>query len=561
MSGGYRHDAAACLVEDGVILAYVEEERLSRQRHAVGSGPRRCIDWVLEESGVELGDVDAVGLAWNPHFDGDVDEISADSPEYAELSASAFAGRDLPKTFYVDHHLAHAASAYRTSPYRSSLVLTIDGYGDARSMVVYRADGDRLVELASAGLQHSWGWLYQMVTEHTGLGSWQHAGKTMALAALGTPRYAGVFDEFRTFGQGFPSPEEVGMADVVRDNRRLGGAYYDEAESWLGSRLQQYGFEASRPRSPRYDRVTGARLHPPVADAAADLASSLQKTFEEYLEDIASTYLRREGLEHLCVAGGVGLNCKAMGSLLTRLPNLRGIYVPPVAADMGGALGAAVEVLNALGDHRRPDITDARLGPSYSDGDIAGILGSYGISHKRSNDIAADTADLVADGRVVGWFQGRAEVGPRALGARSIVARPDRDDLAWRANTQIKNREPWRPFSPSVLPGEYMNTRWKHADQASPHMALALDAVDVDGLAAVVHDDGTSRVQRVAYGEDDPYTALLREMEKRTGAPAVLNTSLNGREEPIVTRPPEALKLLFTSQMDALAMGSFLITK
>ncbi len=304
LSGGYKHDAAACLIEDGTVVAYVEEERLSRQRHGIGSGPRRCTEWVLHQAGVDIEDVDAVALSWNSHFTRDVEELSAGSAEYDELFAGSFTRRSLPPVYYVDHHLSHAVSAYRTSTSDLCIILTLDGYGDGRSTAVYRGRGDEITELATAGLQHSWGWLYQMVTEYVGLGSWQHAGKTMALAALGRPKFTSVFENFRTFGSGFPSPEKVGMAESVYDNKRLGGRYYSEAEAWLRSR-----FEASniKPASsfPSYDRLTGNRVYADVTTTAADVASSLQETFEEYLFDLTRRYLTAEETGDLCVAGGV----------------------------------------------------------------------------------------------------------------------------------------------------------------------------------------------------------------------------------------------------------------
>jgi carbamoyltransferase len=560
LSGGYKHDAAACLVEDGTVVAYVEEERLTRQRHGVGSGPRRCIEWVLDKAVLDIEDVDAIALSWNSRFTEDVEELPADTDEYKELFADSFAGRSLPPVYYVDHHLSHAASAYRTSTSNSCIVLTLDGYGDGRSAVVYRGNGDELTELANAGLQHSWGWLYQMITEYVGLGSWQHAGKTMALAALGKPRFASVFVEFLTFGGGFPTPEKVGLAEFVHDNKRLGRLYYEEAEAWLRSRLEAVNVTPTRV-SHRYDRLTGNRVHADVTPTAADVASSLQETFEEYLFQLTRRHLEAESMNALCIAGGVALNCKAVGEMLRRIPQIEQLYVPPVAADMGGALGAALEVLHRLGDSRRPDITDIRLGPGYSEADINQVLDSIGISFKRCSDIARDAAELICRGKIVAWFQGRSEVGPRALGARSIIALPDSRQRAKHINFHIKNRETWRPFSPSVLPGSFMTSRWDRAELASPHMAVALHTHERDGLDGVVHEDTTSRVQKVMYPPEDPYHRLLREVEDRTGVPAVLNTSLNGRNEPIVMRPPEALRLLYTTPLDALAIGPFLVTK
>jgi carbamoyltransferase len=426
---------------------------------------------------------------------------------------------------FVRHHLAHAASAFHLSPFEEANVISLDGSGGQDAGLYGVGRGVDLEIFDYVDRETSWGVFYEAFTG--GLGFRQHAdeGKVMGLAAYGD-------HEDRVFP----------FIDL------------DGAHGW-----------------PEYDRVAMyediARITPrtrevyPINGYHEHIAARLQYSLEVVMARVTEVLHARTGLTDFCLAGGTALNCSSNGKLLS-LPHVDRLFVQPAASDAGTALGAAVYAyVQRTG--RRPSTTfdHAYWGPEYDNDEIRATLDQAKISYRQVDDIAAETARLVADDRIVGWFQGRGEIGPRALGARSIVANPMNASMKDAVNKNVKFREPWRPFAPSLL-AEHMD-EYFGTHHPSPFMILAFQARDeiASKVAATLHVDGSGRPQTVDRTTNPRYWHLIDEFRKLTGVPVVLNTSFNVDSEPIVCTPKNALATLYMSGMDALAIGDFIVEK
>ncbi|MBF6599558.1 MAG: carbamoyltransferase [Dehalococcoidia bacterium] len=557
------HDSAACLVDDGRIVAAVEEERLTGIKHAKRPTPFsayelpfQAIDACLAEAGAVLGDVDHVGYSFDPHLllgcHAGVDTITlplepsaqpvADEWEAAWdplfLSSivnaprhlaggvphhlrARFAGHDDSyRWHFVEHHTAHAASAFLASPFERAVVLTLDGRGERATTyaIGHGADIDRIGQVT---MPHSLGLLYERVTEYLGFLHSSDEYKVMALASFGEPTY---LDEFRS------------LVRVGCDGQ------YAIAPLCLERRF-----------GPR--RARGG----PIEQRHYDVARSLQARLEETVIEIVHWLHEASGERHLCIAGGVALNCVLNARIRDDGP-FDEIWVQPAAGDAGTALGAALSLDARLRGTRPAPMTHAFLGPSYADAEIETLLRSSKLSYRRPADIACETARLLDEGKIVGWFQGRMEFGPRALGGRSILASPRDAAMQERLNA-IKDREDFRPVAPVVL--EDRAADWFTPAHASPFMLFThrVRAERAAQIPAVRHVDGTARVQTVRAAEQALFGRLLRAFERRTGVPVLINTSFNTRGEPIVCTPRQALTCYCASPLDALAIGPFLLEK
>jgi len=562
IGGGYFHDASACLFKDGELIVYIEEERLTRVRHALGMRPNLCIQACLEAVGITLQEIDVVAIAWNPYFPQHVKELDKDDDEIKKLFPPSIFGNINAQIIVVDHQLAHASSAYRTSGEDCTLVLSVDGFGDGKSLGVYRGEMGQLQELECRDITQSLGWFYEIVTMYIGVGKWQHAGKTMALSTYGIPCFEFDFIEvdgdFRFSHPHTLKPNEVKEVPTLSKTHY---AYYLAYKEFLFEYFSSLGVPQGTP-SVFFDRISGDRIHKEPTKQAINLAASAQKVLEDAMVSLVSTHLHHQQLESLCIAGGVAMNCIAMGKLLDQIPSLKRIYIPPVAGDMGGAVGAALEALSTLKVCSGFKFNHAYWGYDYSDEEIENLLSNLGLNFIKVPSSSEYAAELISKGFVVGWFQGRMEVGARALGNRSILALPSGQKIKDRINSDIKNRELWRPFSPSILPGDFLQKGWLHSEQASPFMTIALQGTDASShLDAIQHIDGTSRMQMVISNGNNRFSRLVDTVEKITGTPVVLNTSLNGRDEPIACRPVDALRLFATTSIDALFLGSSLLLK
>jgi carbamoyltransferase len=530
------HDPAAALVVDGTIVAAAEEERFTRRKHgkppvafSTWELPEQSMRWCLDAAGLAPSDLDAIAYSYDPSlappFDGDVvrDNWEGLRTLYAQRAPlflrTALPGVDLAKVTFVPHHVAHAASAYLAAPYPDSAVLVLDGRGEAASHLAGSARDRHLDVLAAQRLPHSLGLLYEEATAHLGFRRSSDEYKVMAMASYGTPRWLPRFRElvYATGDGGFRT-EAIDWAEFAPARRRN--------EDWT--------------------------------PAHADLAASVQIRLEEVLLDLAAWLHDQTGERTLTMAGGVALNCVANARLAAESPFER-IWAQPAAGDAGTALGGALHVAAAHGDHIER-MSTAALGRSWSEGELAAWLATADIAYERPDDIAAAVAEVIADNGVVAWFQGRSEYGPRALGHRSLLANATRADNLKRLN-DVKGREQFRPVAPMVLAERAAEIF--QGQLPSPYMLFThrVHRAWIDRIPAVVHVDGTARIQTVDAAEEPLVARMLHHLERRTGVPVVVNTSLNTAGRPMVDDPRDALECFGSAPIDALAIGPFLVRR
>ncbi|TCJ16834.1 carbamoyltransferase [Rubrobacter taiwanensis] len=530
------HDPAAALVMDGEIVAAAEEERFSRRKHgkppvpfAAWELPERAAAWCLERAGLSPAELDAVAYSYDPKLAPPVaGDITADNWEplrtlYARRAPlflrAALPGLDPGRVRFVPHHVAHAASAYLSAPTPSSSVLVIDGRGERATHLAGRVVEGNLEVLASQRLPHSLGLMYEELTAHLGFRRSSDEYKVMAMASYGEPRHLPALRNLvRTTGDG-------------------------------GFRMGEIRWEEFAPRRTADEEWT--REH-------ADLAASVQRRLEEVLLDLIRWLHEQTGDRDLTMAGGVALNCVANSRLAEEGPFER-IWVQPAAGDAGTALGAALYLARELGDRIRP-MRSAALGREWSDAELEGWLRRAKLNYERPADIAEAVAGILASDGVVAWFQGRSEWGPRALGHRSLLANPARPENLERMN-DIKGREQFRPVAPMVLAERAAGIF--AGPLPSPYM-LFTHRVRKDWrerILAVVHVDGTARIQTVDRRDEPLVARMLEAFERRTGLPVVINTSLNTAGRPMVDDPRDALECFGSAPVDALALGPFLVRR
>jgi len=539
------HDPAASLVLDGRIVAAAEEERFSRRKHgkrpvpfATWELPERAAAWCLAEAGLEPPELDAVAYSYDPALaqqpNGD---ITADAWEglrtlYAQRAprflATALPGLDPARVRFVPHHVAHAASAYLAAPYQRSAVLVLDGRGEQASYLAGHAVDGRLRVLAVQELPHSLGLLYEEATEHLGFLRSSDEYKVMALAAYGEPVHLPL------------------MREKVRT--LPGGRFQVDSFDW----------EALAPAPNGHNGGNGGQETEHWGPAQANLAASVQARLEEVLLELARWLHGETGEAALTMAGGVALNCVANARIASQGP-FREVWVQPASGDSGTALGAALYVARESGDRIQP-MTTAALGRGFEAGELEHSLKVARVSYERPDDLPAAVAAILASDGVVAWFQGRSEFGPRALGHRSLLANPARADNLSRLN-DIKGREQFRPIAPMVL--EERAPEIFSGRLPSPYMLFThrVNAEWRERIPAVVHVDGSARIQTVSRDEEPLVARMLDAFEARTGLPVVVNTSLNTAGRPMVDDPRDALECFGSAPVDALALGPFLIKR
>ena len=529
------HDPAAALVVDGRVVAAAEEERFSRRKHgkapvpfSTWELPEQSARWCLASAGLGAADLDAVAYSYAPELapPGD-DDLTADGWEalrtlYARRAPlflrAALPGLEPARVRHVPHHVAHAASAYLAAPFERAAVLVLDGRGERASHLAGHAVGGALKILAVQPLPHSLGLLYEEATEHLGFRRSSDEYKVMALASYGRPRFLPALREaVRPTGAG-------GFTVAPLDWASLTPAAHDGA--W--------------------------------DERHADLAASVQARLQEMLLDLARWLHARTGESALVMAGGVALNCVANAVLAEHGPFER-IWVQPAAGDAGTALGAALHAARRLGDPISP-MTTAALGRGWADGELEAWLTGAAVPYERPDDIAEAVAEIVAADGVVGWFQGRSEFGPRALGHRSLLANAGDPTNLQRMNA-IKGRESFRPVAPMVLLDRAPEIF--EGPLPSPYMLFTHRVRPAwrARIPAVVHVDGTARVQTVDPREEPLVARLLAAVERRTGLPVVVNTSFNTAGRPMVDDPRDALECFGASPISALALGPFLVRR
>ncbi|GAB7522539.1 carbamoyltransferase family protein [Paraburkholderia sp. 2C] len=562
------HDSAAALLQDGVVLAAAEDERFTHVKHAkrpvpfsTWQLPFDAIDYCLTAAGITLKDIDHVAYSYDPAlFSGmpktpgatialpfDPAQQPATNPAESPWDplflsyianakaqlldgaphhlAKRFRGVDRTsfKWHFVDHHLSHEASAFLASPFDDCAVLTMDGRGEGVTTSMGRFVDGHYERLRQVELPHSLGLLYEAVTGWLGFLHSSDEYKVMALASFGKPLYAAQFREIVKVNQ-----DGSYTVDAPRLAERFGPA-----------------------------RERGG----PLEQRHYDIASSLQCVLEETVLQLAHWLHRQTGLTRLCMAGGVALNC-VMNSKVRDAGPFEDIWVQPAAGDAGTALGAALWTdYRQRGDRVRHWTMDhAYLGPEYLDDEVEQFLKWSKIPYRRAADIAGEAADMLAAGKVLGWYQGRTEFGPRALGARSILASPIDPGMQARLN-EIKDREDFRPVAPVVM--EEHAADWFVGGQRAPFMLFIFDVREekADRIPAVRHVDGTARVQTINREQHALYYGLLDAFYQRTGVPVLVNTSFNTRGEPMVNSPRDAVESFWTSPLDALVIGPFIVEK
>jgi carbamoyltransferase len=530
------HDPAAALVVDGQIVAAAEEERFTRRKHgkppvpfATWELPERSAAWCLAEAGLAAEDLDAVAYSYDPALaPAPGPDLTADGWEGLRtlfalrapvFLRSALPGLDPACVRYVPHHVAHAASAHLAAPYRSSSVLVLDGRGERASHLAGRAVDGELEVLAAQGLPHSLGLLYEEVTAHLGFRRSSDEYKVMALAAYGRPACLPELREaVRTIGDGGFTVDPIELGSLAKPRR--------PGEQWTSEQ--------------------------------ADLACSLQLRLQEVLLELAGWLHAQTGDRDLTMAGGVALNCVANSYLAEHGPFER-VWVQPAAGDAGTALGAALHVAHALGDRVAP-MRSAALGRGWTDQELEASLATARVAFERPVDLAGAVAEVLAADGVVAWFQGRSEYGPRALGHRSLLANATRAENLARLN-DVKGREQFRPVAPMVLADRAAEVF--EGPLPSPYMLFTHRVRPGwrERIPAVVHVDGSARIQTVDRRDEPLVAGLLEAVERRTGVPVVVNTSLNTAGRPMVDDPRDALECFGSTPVDLLAIGPFLVRR
>jgi carbamoyltransferase len=553
------HDPSAVLFEDGSLIYGIEEERLVRQKHATGVFPVRAIQAALDYADIELGDVDTAAVPWSPSLFGrslpnnlrEVTRIPATVTRRLRLLGWSLdhslgtwlrsstsvedrlqeVGTPVPPVEMVGHHKCHAASAFCPSEFDRALVLSIDGRGEQDATTVWYGDEDGLEPVRAYEYPNSWGFLYGAVTEFLGFRAWNGEGKVMGLAPYGEPNA----DIESTLRDAIDTSVDYDVTDIVRGN-----------VGFTTQRLEELFGRTRRTEKGEFTQWE------------ADLAYTVQSLLEETMTNVIEYYCRSLDVDHVALAGGVALNCK-MNRQVMRLNSIERIFVQPVANDAGGAIGAG---LLQYDPSQASPMTDVYWGPSYDTEQIVSELQMNKIGYREVDDIARFVAERLADSELVGWFQGRLEMGPRALGNRSILADPRTEASLDRVNKFVKHREGWRPFAPSML--ERAAEDYLVEPEPAPYMIKTFDVVPerAEDIPAVLHPaDGTTRPQTVRRDQNPRYYRLIEAFEELTGVPVLLNTSFNDNGEPIVTRPAEAIKDFFGMGLDLLVLENIVVEK
>jgi carbamoyltransferase len=565
------HDPAACLVKDGQVVAAAEDERFTHIKHgkrpipfSTYELPYHAIDYCLREADINLVDVNHVAYsydpflllgshrnkakltlplepsahptpaewesAWDPLFLSSIvnapRHLAGGVPHHLQARWQG-ARADGPYSWhFVEHHIAHAASAFHASPFSQAAVLTLDGRGEKATTSYSLGEGNNLRWLGQVNFPHSLGLLYEKVTGYLGFLPSSDEYKVMALASFGKPRYLSLFREVVQVGaNGQYTARPLNLEKEFGPARFKGG---------------------------------------PLEQCHYDIAHSLQLVLEETVLQLVQWLYEKTHAENLCMAGGVALNCVMNAQVRDRGP-FKQIWVQPAAGDAGTAMGAALWI-DALerreqGDNeRRYCMEHAFLGPAYSDSEIEQFLRWSKLPYRRLANVATEVAEILVQDKIIGWFQHRLEYGPRALGARSILASPLSPSMQARLN-EIKDREDFRPVAPVVLEEEAAN--WFANAGASPFMLFVYDVLPekAEIIPAVRHVDGTARIQTINRQQHPLYYDLIKAFQARTGVPVLVNTSFNTRGEPIVCTPRDAVECFWTSPLDALVIGSFLLEK
>ena len=585
----FYHDSAAAIIKNGKIIAAAQEERFSRKKHD-SDYPFHSIEYVLKESELKLSEVDYIAFYEKPFlkFERLLETYVAFAPKgfksfsmsmplwlkeklfqkkmlFNELKSHDENFHDINKIYFSEHHLSHAASAFYPSPFKDAAILTLDGVGEWATTTVAKGEGNDLQMLKEIHFPHSIGLLYSAFTYYTGFKVNSGEYKVMGLAPYGEPKYKKIiFDK---------------LIDLKADGTfRLNMDYFDYATGLKMTNNKFTDLFGQPVRNPENDLLTQFHM---------DMASSIQFVTEEIVLRLAKSISKDHGNKNLCMAGGVALNCVAKGKILKE-KIFENIWVQPAASDAGGALGAALALWHKeLKNERLFPIKDemrgSYLGPSFGDDEIETTLKSLGATYEKFSEenLLKITAQELSQEKTIGWFQGRMEFGPRALGARSIIADPRSHKMQKTLNLKVKFRESFRPFAPSIIREDLSD--WFELNSDSPYMLLVADInqsirrqmtreekqlfgieklnVKRSSIPAVTHVDYSARIQTVHSNTNPKYYKLLQNFKKITNCPIIVNTSFNVRGEPIVCTIKDAYRCFMGTDLDMLVCGSFILYK
>ena len=584
----FYHDSAACILKNGEIIAAAQEERFTRVKHDQ-SYPYNAIEFVLKYSKLKIFDIDQIVFFEKPFlkFERLLETYVAFAPKgfvsfskampiwikeklfqknllLEKLKSHGKNFKPDEKIFFSDHHLSHASSAFFPSPFEEAVVLTADGVGEWATTTVAIGYKNKLEIKKELHFPQSLGLLYSAFTYYTGFKVNSGEYKLMGLAPYGNPIYT---DKVKK------------LIDIKKDGTfRLNQKYFNYATGLTMTNNLFNNLFGQKPRNPKKENITQFHM---------DIAASIQEVTEEIMIKLAKSIREEYGLKNLCLAGGVALNCVANGKILQK--NIfENIWIQPAAGDAGGSLGAALALWHIeQGNKRRINLNDAMngsyLGGEYSQNEIEKELNNIGAIFQTYNyeDLIENTSEFISQEKAVGWFQGRMEFGPRALGARSILADPRSDKMQKNLNLKVKFRESFRPFAPSILREELSN--WFEMDVDSPYMLLVAN-IDEDkkiqmskeqnnlfgieklnikrsSIPAVTHVDYSSRIQTVSKKTNKIFYDLISKFKEKTGCPIVINTSFNVRGEPIVCTPTDAFKCFMGTNLDYLIIGNCILDK
>ena len=585
----FYHDSAATIIKDGKIISAAQEERFTRKKHDSGY-PYNAVQFVLNNSNLKLDDIESIVFYEKPFlkFERLLETYVANAPKgflqfskampswlreklfqknllinYLKKHDKSFVNSK--KIFFSEHHLSHAASAFYPSPYDEAIILTADGVGEWATTTVAVGKKNKLEIKKEIHFPHSLGLLYSAFTYYTGFKVNSGEYKLMGLAPYGEPKYVNlIYDK---------------LIDVKDDGSfRLNQEFFNYATGLTMTNEKFDNIFGKKPRDSKKDKITEFHM---------DIAASIQKVTEEIMLKICKSLKNEYKIDNLCLAGGVALNCVANGKIL-KSKIFKNVWIQPAAGDAGGSLGAALAYwhiqLNKNRDTSHKDVmSGSYLGPSYTDEQIKQSLDKIGAKYKLLDEqsLIDKTADDLSKGHAIGWFQGRMEFGPRALGSRSIIGDPRSPDMQRNLNLKVKYRESFRPFAPSVLREDLKN--WFELDNDSPYMLIVAEVkkeiqkemneqekklfgieklnIKRSDIPAVTHVDYSARIQTVHEETNKKYHDLIKKFKEKTNCSVIVNTSFNVRGEPIVNTPEDAFNCFMGTKLDNLAIGNCYLVK
>tara|TARA_B100000886_G_scaffold333338_1_gene287231 strand:- start:59020 stop:60720 length:1701 start_codon:yes stop_codon:yes gene_type:complete len=558
----YQHDASACLVENGKLISFIEEERLNRERHSAAF-PELSIKYLLKQHNKTLDDINYVTICWKPgqeiisnfvnvikNFPKSLNLIKAGATQNeisllsrlkkqfnlkVQFKKSGFKLNKKTKIIEIEHHIGHAASAFLISEFEESAIITWDGRGENTSVLLSKGSGNQITKLKEIKIPESLGIFYSAMTTYVGFKLFDE-GKTMGLSAFGTDKYLKDFDD---------------IIYKYENSFKINQKYFSYMTHGRNKYLSDLFVNKFGPPRKYNEKITQHYM---------DIAYAAQKKLEEigvhmvkYLKKICPS-------ENLCITGGVALNC-IMNQKIYETNLFKNIFIQPIASDAGTSIGGAYYLYNSMLDYKRNyEFKNIYLGPSYSETEIKEYLTNKKLKYSKSENLFLETAKILSEGKIIGWFQDKMEGGPRALGNRSILADPRNENIKEKLNVIVKKRESYRPFAPAVL-NEYKKSFFK-MNYDSDYMILSADVLDDKKklIPAVTHIDGTARVQTVKKDLNYKFWSLINEFKNLTGLPILLNTSFN-ESEPIVCHPKEAIECFLRTDLDILILQNFIVRK